>query len=81
MTPISFPEHNVIVARDHTHYTPIPAHIDYTSAEFVLTCCWKLSWRERLQIALTGTLWQQVLTFAEPLQPQKLSTHRPSMPA
>lgn len=78
MNPISFPESNVVYAEDQPQYTPLPAHIERTP-EGLVTFCWKLSWGERLAVLFTGLLWQQVLTFKRPLQPQRLSVDKPKM--
>jgi hypothetical protein len=33
--------------------------------------------RERLKVLLTGKVWQQVLTFNKPLQPQLMAVEKP----
>ena len=38
-------------------------------------CCYKLSWRARLRLLLTGKLWYGRL-HAGPFQPLRISTHR-----
>ena len=47
--------------------------------EGLVTSRWKLSWRERIRVLLTGNLWLQVMTFRHPLQPVKLSTTPPEI--
>jgi hypothetical protein len=78
MTPVSFPEHNVVYAKDQPQYLALPAHIE-RNPEGLVTFCWKLSWRERLRVLLTGLIWHQVLTFKKPLQPQLLSVEKPEL--
>jgi hypothetical protein len=73
-----FPEVNLVVAKDQPQYQPLPAY-RYLGPEGRLCCCWKLSWRERAYVFLTGTIWHQVLTFNTPLQPQLLSVEKPDM--
>ena len=75
-----FPEQNVVFARDHPEYLPLPAHRHHDAAG-TITCCWRLSWRERWRVLLTGRIWHQVLTFHQPLQPQLLSLEKPDMSA
>lgn len=78
MTPVEFSESNIVIAADQPEYRPLPAHVD-GSLEQRMTCCWRLTWRERLQVLITGRLWHQALTFRRPLQPQLLSTDKPEM--
>ena len=79
MTPIDFPEVIVVFAKDQPEYLPLPAHMLPGDPYGRVTCCWKLTWRERLSVLLNGVIWQQVMTFRKPLQPQKLLIDRPEM--
>jgi hypothetical protein len=80
MELIKFPGHNVVYAEHQPEYNPLPC---YRESEFGknpegrMTCCWQLTWRERLQLLWSGKLWHTVLTFWQPLQPQLLETTRP----
>ena len=76
MELIEFPEQTVVIAKDQPQYKPLPAH-QFKDAEGRIAFCWKLSWRERLRVLLTGQVWHQVLTFNTALQPQLLSTEKP----
>ena len=78
MQLIEFPEQTLVIAKDQPEYIPMPAHRD---VDGVVTCCWCLSWKERLRVLLTGTVWHQILTFNGPLQPQKLSVSKPKLEA
>ena len=80
MELIDFPEKNVVFAKDQPEYLPLPAHRFAGDAEGRIAFCWRLSWRERLRVLLTGRLWHQVLTFGHPLQPQILMVEKPDMP-
>lgn len=80
MDLIEFPEQTLVVAKDQPQYRPMPAHIDLTKPEFPFTCCWQLSWRERLAVLLTGRIWHTVLTFGDRIQPQLLQVVKPEMP-
>lgn len=75
MKLIEFPEQTTIVAEDQPEYLPMPAHV---ASDGLLTCCWKLSLRERLKLLFTGLLWHQVMTFRKPLQPQRLDVEKPT---
>lgn len=78
MKPIEFPGRNVVFAAGQPQYIPLPAHISYTVSGRT-TFCWSLSWKERLRVLFTGKIWQQVLTFHKPLQPQKLLAEKPEL--
>lgn len=47
--------------------------------EGTLTCCWRLTWRERLHVLFTGIVWQQMLTYNDAPQPQRLSIAKPNL--
>jgi hypothetical protein len=51
-------------------YDPLPSHCQ---PDGTVTTRWVLSWRERLLVAFGGSIWLQVLTFNELLQPVKLT--------
>ena len=74
MRPIPFPEANSTYAKDQPEYLPLPA---FREPDGTVTSCWGLSWRERLQVLLTGRVWVTVLTFNQPLQPLALRTGYP----
>jgi hypothetical protein len=76
MKPIEFEGYTDLIAKNQPQYRSLPAHIDV--ARGVVTCCWKLSLRERFTLLLTGEIWQHVRTFGAPLQPQLLGSRRPS---
>jgi hypothetical protein len=73
---INFPECNVTFAKDQPEYLPLPAY-HYRDAEGKILFCWRLPWRDRLRVLCTGLLWHQVLTFNQPLQPQRIITQKP----
>lgn len=77
MELIDFPGRNVIFAENQPECMPLPAHRDLQDPQGLITCCWRLSWRERLRVLLRGEIWHQVLTFHAPLQPQLLTVERP----
>jgi hypothetical protein len=78
MEIIEFPEQTATYAKDQPQYRPLPAY-QHRGEEGRITCCWALSWRERLTILLTGRIWHQILTFHQPLQPQLLLTKKPTL--
>lgn len=74
MTPTPFDGQNGIIAKDQPDYLPLPAHI---TRDGTITCCWNLTWRERIQVFLSGRIWHSILTFNKSLQPQMLYAKRP----
>jgi len=68
MNPIKFEGMNSIYAEEQPEYLNLPSH---KTDDGVVTSCWKLSWRERLKVFMSGKIWWSVLTFNNPLQPQK----------
>jgi len=79
MKPIFFPESNLTLAKDQPQYMPLPVHRVPNDPTGRVVSCWKLNWRERLDVLLQGKVWQQTLTFNRNLQPQLLSTIQPEM--
>lgn len=77
MTPASFPESNVVFAKDQPEYLPLPAAVHPQDPQGTTTFCWQLSWRERWMLLWRGKLWHTVLTFKSNLQPQLLSVDKP----
>jgi hypothetical protein len=76
MTPREFPEQTMVWAKNQPPYLPLPA---YTDAEQTITC-WRLTWRERLSVLFSGSLWLRQLNFGQPLQPQSPSVESPFAP-
>lgn len=76
MKLIDFPKAFIVIAKDQPEYMPMFAHVDKDS---VVTCCWKLTFRERLSLLFNGKLWHRILTFGDALQPQMLSVYQPPM--
>lgn len=75
MKPIDFKHSNVVFAKDHPEYQPLPAlKIDSPMGEVI--SCWKLSFRERIKLLFTGKMWVSLATFNNPLTPSYLSVNR-----
>ncbi len=77
MKIVEFPEQTTVIARQQKQYVPMPVYRYPDDPEGKIICCWKLTWKERLKVAFTGTIWHYVLTFNGPLQPQLLATEKP----
>lgn len=76
MRPAEFKEQNCVYAEHQPEYLPFPMHrIPGVYGELI--GCWSLNWKERLIVLFTGRVWQNIFTFNQPLQPQKLSVENP----
>lgn len=80
MKLIEFPEVTTTFARNQPEYLSLPAYRCQRDPQGRVVFCWKLSWRERFAALFGGILWHEVLTFNQPLQPQKLGIEKPAMP-
>lgn len=79
MRLIEFQEQTAVIAKDQPQYQSLPAHIDLNDEYGTVTCCWKLSFAERIKLLFTGKIWHQILTFKMNLQPQKLMIDKPEL--
>jgi hypothetical protein len=75
MKPIEFPEQNVVFAKDQPQYQPLPA-FRYNTEQGEVISCWKLSFKERIKLLLTGKLWVCLLSFNKPLTPSYFTTEK-----
>lgn len=44
----------------------------------IATSRWVLTWRERLSVLFSGSVWVQQMTFRKPLQPVKVLSSEPT---
>ncbi len=54
-----------VFAKHQPQYNPLPA----VMVDGRVISRWKLTWRERFKLLVTGNLWLTLLTFGQPLQP------------
>jgi hypothetical protein len=73
MEPTEFPEQTIVWAKNQPPYLPLPA---YTNDKETISC-WRLTWRERLQLLWSGRLWLRQMNFGSALQPQCPSVESP----
>lgn len=71
MKPVSFKQVNTVYGKDQPDYIPLPAHRSGTGE---VISCWQLNLWERIKVLFTGRIYVTLLTYNNPLQPQKLST-------
>ena len=74
MKPIKFSECNCTFAENQPPYLPLPV---WKSEDGKVISCWALSWRERVKVLWTGRVWWRMLTFNQPLQPQRPMVDNP----
>lgn len=77
MIPVQFPESNAVLAREQGEYEPLPVYAFPADPQGRVAFCMRLGPVELEEIARTGTLWVQQLTFGRRFQPIALSTQRP----
>lgn len=68
---VHFAGHNVVIAENQEEYESLPAYVS-PAASAPITFCWELTQEQLAHIQTTKRLWQTVLTFGKPLQPQQL---------
>lgn len=84
MTPVAeiipgfkLPENEIITyGAGQPEYIPLPM---WSGPDGMRVSRWRLTWRERLRILLSGSIWLSILTFDRPLQPVKIDTQCPLM--
>lgn len=81
MTPMKkiVPGFNIPVvefAKDQPEYITLPA---VRLPDGTVVTRWSLTWKERLLIAIGGSIWLSIQTFNRPLQPVKLDARCPIM--
>jgi len=61
-------------AKNQPEYIPLPCFKD---DDGTVVTRWKLTWKERIEVFLHGSIWLSILTFDLPLQPVKLEATCP----
>ena len=64
-------------AKGQPQYLKLPALPSPSENGRILTR-WRLDWRDKLRMVLTGDLYIEVLTFGKPLQPLRPASTRPA---
>ncbi len=75
MKPIEFKEQTKVYAKDQKPYLPLPVYENSYGGHCI--SCWKLTFKEKLNLLFTGKLWIKVLNFGKPLQPIRLMVDVP----
>ena len=77
MKAVKFKHQNSVFGEDQKEYPPVPALKMKGRGEGVnhIVSCWKLTFRERFKVLVTGRVWVCTVT-KETIQPQLLSIDR-----
>ena len=68
MKPINFIGCNVVYAKDHPEYLPLPA---LKTEDGLVVTCWELTNEEVEQVVKNKKFYFSQLTFNQPLQPMR----------
>ncbi|ARK08822.1 hypothetical protein A6C57_00045 [Fibrella sp. ES10-3-2-2] len=71
LTPVDFPERNVLLGEHQPEYKTLPSLRVGEYGEVIT--CWRVTRRQRWILLFTGRLWLSQLTFNKRLQPVKLT--------
>lgn len=75
MKPTTFKHQNIVFAKDQPEYQPLPA-LKLDTPEGEVISCWKMNWKERIKVVITGRVWLSLLSFNKPLTPSIISVNR-----
>jgi hypothetical protein len=73
VTPVKFPEHMHVLAKNQPPFRPLPVWQDDEQT----VSQWQMSWSERFRIFFSGRLWLRQVNFGAPLQAQLPSVETP----
>jgi len=60
MKPIEFKEQNIVFAKDQPEYQPLPARRCDDTENVPVISCWKMSFKERIIVLITGKVWMKL---------------------
>lgn len=75
-SPVIKGHEEVVYAKDQPEYLPLPA---IRQSDGCIVTRWQMTWRERIKALLTGSVYLEVLTFNQRLQPVKISVDVPEI--
>lgn len=74
VSPVIKGYEETVYAKDRPEYVPLPS---IREPDGCVITRWQMTWRERLQAAMSGSVYLEVLTFNQPLQPLRMGTVPP----
>lgn len=75
MKPIPFKYQNIVYAENQPEYMPLPA-LKFDDDVGTVVSCWKMSFKDRIRILLTGKVWLMLCSFNKPLTPSYIAANR-----
>lgn len=75
MKPVEFKHQNVVFAKDQPQYLPLPA-LKLDDQGGTVISCWKMSFKDRLKMLITGKVWLSLMSLDEPLTPSYMAVNR-----
>lgn len=75
MKAAEFKHQNTVFGEGQSEYKPLPALRLGDRNDTIITC-YRLSWKERLQVLFTGRIWMSEMNFRRPLTPRYLTAFR-----
>lgn len=75
MKAIEFKHQNIVFAKDQPEYIPLPA-LKLNTPQGEVISCWKMTFKERLKVLITGKIWLNLLSYNKPLTPSYLTVNR-----
>ena len=76
MKAVNFKEANVTFSKDQPQHLQLPAYRDDSTEEKIVVSCYKMSFKERIIFLFTNRIWLSVMTFGNPLHPQRLNVNK-----
>ena len=77
MKPANFPEANKVLTAPPSHEDDVQDLHVWSDGEHCVSC-WKMSWRDRIRILFTGTVWFWAMGHTPP--PVVLEAEAPKLP-
>lgn len=78
MKAVDFKEQTIVVGENQDEYLDLPA-FQHNDDYATMTFCWRPTFKERVKILFGGNIWQSVMTFGAPIQPQRIVGEKPSL--
>lgn len=75
-SPVIPGHEEVVYAKDQPEYNPLPS---IKQPDGCVVTRWEMTWRERFKAFFVGSVYLEVLTFNQPLQPLKMSIDVPDV--
>jgi len=75
MQPTTFKEANLTLAKNQPKYKQLPVYYDPHN-QGIMIYCYRLSWKERFKLLLSGKLWASQLTFNNGFNPVNMAVHK-----